>query len=103
MVNTATMANSKIIDKNNVEGQFRTTYPAQTPKDKHSGPESTYFMTQATKDLLTIAKLIPHQFFLKELDDTPHSSSQSHSTTHSQLMLSLHCDLQQAISGNDTK
>ncbi len=49
MVNTATMANSKIIDKNNVEGQFRTTYPAQTPKDKHSGPESTYFMTQATK------------------------------------------------------
>ena len=52
---------------------------------------------QATKDLLTIAKLSPYQFFPKELDDSPHSSSKSHSTTHPQHMLSLHCDLQQAI------
>jgi hypothetical protein len=97
MVNTATITNSKIVDKKNVKGHFRTTNQAQTPKDKHSVPESTHLMTQVAKDLLTIAKLIPHQFFHKELDDTPHSSFQSHSTTHPQLMLNLHCNLQQAI------
>jgi len=37
----AISANSKVTDRRNAERQSRKTNPATTPKDEHTGPEST--------------------------------------------------------------